>query len=413
MAETARTESLTESAALERVMRQVLEMQAAGDIDHLIREVWGVLEGLQYDFVSCAFLLIDNERDWMSSYNVWSQQDVASMFSDDDALRHVQRLGEDAGDLPRLVIFTGQTSLDDAPSIYQEAIAAWRTGQVERHVLSPAEIEEMARVNTRRYRAPMTAESYPVGAHLYVPFEHGVFTLRTDRQQVDPFSDVQVSFLKRLVRTVSVGYARYREFLRLELDRTVQHMRAEVQAMKQGDDIIDLMGLLWDELQRVGIDFHYMSIAVSENEHDDVHLYGVWHRQAGLRLRGAAMSRYPIYRADVTTSADLYYKQVPRPLWDEHHTEFSGVHYVSKEDATAYAERTGRLWQAEDVAATDGDPRSLEEFVMMAAHLPQGRIMVAQSQETANAPVASFTPEHVRILEAFAEALGMGFTRFF
>ena len=156
------------------------------------------------------------------------------MFSDDDALRHVQRLGEDAGDLPRLVIFTGQTSLDDAPSIYQEAIAAWRTGQVERHVLSPAEIEEMARVNTRRYRAPMTAESYPVGAHLYVPFEHGVFTLRTDRQQVDPFSDVQVSFLKRLVRTVSVGYARYREFLRLELDRTVQHMRAEVQAIGAG-----------------------------------------------------------------------------------------------------------------------------------------------------------------------------------
>lgn len=67
-----KTQSLTESAALERVMRQVLEVQAAGDIDHLFREVRGVLEGLEYDFVSCAFLLIDSERDWMSSYNVWS-----------------------------------------------------------------------------------------------------------------------------------------------------------------------------------------------------------------------------------------------------------------------------------------------------------------------------------------------------
>ena len=74
------------------------------------------------------------------------------MFSDDAALRHVQRLGYAAGGLPRLLIFTGQISLDDTPSIYQEPIAAWRTGQVERHVLSGAEIEELARVNTRRYR---------------------------------------------------------------------------------------------------------------------------------------------------------------------------------------------------------------------------------------------------------------------
>lgn len=34
---------------------------------------------------------------------------------------------------------------------------------------------------------------------------------------------------------------------------------------------------------------------------------------------------------------------------------------------------------------------------MMAAHLPQGRIMVAQ-HETTDAPAANFTPEHVEIL---------------
>lgn len=186
----------------------------------------------------------------------------------------------------------------------------------------------------------MTAESYPVGSPLYVPFAHGVFTLRTDRQQVDPFSAPQVDFLERLVRTISVGYTRYREFLRLERDRTVQRMRAEVQAMRQGNDIIDLMGLLWDELHRVGIDFHYMSIAVSEEEEDDVQLYGVWHRNAGRQLRGAATSKYPILRADVTESADLYHRQVPRPLWGKCYTEFSGVHRVTKQDVAAYAERT-------------------------------------------------------------------------
>lgn len=402
--------SMTASTGLERVMRQVLDMKGAGDIDNLIREVWDVLEALAYDFASCAFLLIDNERDWLSSYSVWSQHDVASIFSDDEALRHVQRLGEEAGGLPRLIIFTGETCLDDAPSIYQEAIAAWHTGQVERHVLSLAEIEEMARVNTHRYGAPMTAESYPVGSHLYVPFEHGVFTLRTDRQQVDPFSDVQVDFLERLVRIISVGYTRYREFLRLERDRTVQRMRAEVQAMRQGDDIIDLMGLLWDELHRVGIDFYYMSISVSDDEDDDVQLYGVWDRRFSDKLT----STYPLHRADVTSTADLYFQQIPRSRWNEYHTEFSGVYRVAKEDVATYAERTSRMWQADGVAVdSPASPFAGRAFVMMAAHLPQGRIMVAQIQETAESPPPNFTPEHLEILEAFADALGLGFARYF
>ena len=133
-----------------------------------------------------------------------------------------------------LKVFSGQTALTAAPSLYQEAIAAWRGKSVERHLLSATEIEEMTRMNSQRY-GPIAPGSYPVRFHLHVPFAHGVFTLRSDRLETDQFSDLQIDFLQRLVNTISVGYARWRELLRLERDRTVQRMRAEVQAMQQGD----------------------------------------------------------------------------------------------------------------------------------------------------------------------------------
>ncbi|MBT6144713.1 MAG: hypothetical protein HOH74_04745 [Gemmatimonadetes bacterium] len=427
MSERVSPQSMTQSAGLERVVHQVLEMKSAGDIDHLVGEVWDVLVELKYDFVSCAFLLIDGERDWLSSYNVWPESTIATLFGTDDALHHMQRLGGDGSSRPHLVNFSGQTTLATAPSAYQEAIAAWRNGEVERHILTASEIEEMVGVNLRRYGGLLTPDSYPVRSHLHVPFEHGVFTLRTDRSDGDQFTQHQVRFLQQLVRTISIGYARYREFLRLERDRTVQRMRAEVQAMRRGEDIVDLMGLLWDELHRVGIDFDYMSISVSDGEDDDVHLYGVWDR----RMRDTVASTYPLYRADISSTADLYYRQIPRPLWEETSTDYTGVRHVKKEDVAAYAERTSRLWRADHVVgphAIAGYPsrqgtydgagyvntvKGFESFVMMAARLPQGRIVVAQPQWTAQSPTANFTPEHLEILEAFADALGLGFSRFF
>ena len=216
----------------------------------------------------------------------------------------------------------------------------------------------------------------------------GVFTLRSDRLETDQFSDLQIDFLQRLVNTISVGYARWRELLRLERDRTVQRMRAEVQAMQQGDDIIDLMGLLWEELHRVGLDFHYVSITVGDEGDDDVHLYMVWHR----KFRDTVAAPYTLLRADITPTADVYYKRIPRRIWNEYHTEFTGVRQFTNEEVPAYVERTIRMWRAGE--AGDGRPATpVHAWVLMAAHLPQGRIVLAQFQEAPESPAASSPPK--------------------
>ena len=64
-------------------MRQVLGMKAAGDIEFWSARFGTCSRSLDYDFVSCAFLLIGNERNWLSSYNVWSEQTTATLYSPD------------------------------------------------------------------------------------------------------------------------------------------------------------------------------------------------------------------------------------------------------------------------------------------------------------------------------------------
>ena len=376
-------------------MHQVLAMKQAGDMDHLIREVWDVLVALDFDFVSCAFLLMEEEREWLTSYNVWEEVQVAELYGTTALSPHARRLENG------LIIFSGQTPLNKAPAFYDDAIAAWRQGTVERHQLSAAEIGEIIRLNTQRYGGP-SATVYPIRFHLHIPFAYGVFTLRSRHDAVDQFSETQIDFLKRLVEILSVGHTRYREFLALERDRTVQRLRAEVQAMQQGDDIIDLMGRLWEELHRAGIEFQYMSIAVSDGEEDYIHLYGA----ASGKLRETFDST-PLLKKDIVKGVNLLYRQVPLPIWQQNHTDFVGVRRVENQDIPTYLERTRLLWQVE------GYRYAAHAFALMTAPLPQGRIVVMQGQMTAQDPPVDFTPEDQDILETFAEALGLGFTRFF
>jgi signal transduction histidine kinase len=390
MPETALRETST-SPALERVMRQVLAMKQARDIEHLVETVWEVLQELDFQFVSCALMLMDEQRDWMTSYNIWDEHFVEPFGSQD----HARSLG--AG----LRLYTTQTSLSDVPSRYQSAVRAWRKGTVERHVLDQSEIRELVRINTERYGGTLTIENYPIRFYLHAPFSHGVFTLRTASPVPDQFAPEQVEFLRRLVEIFSVGYARYREFLQVARDRAVQRVRAEVQSMQRGEDITGVMGLLWEELHRAGIEFDYMSISVNDQEGDFVHLYSVWHcRHRGL-LNQIPL---PLLQMDLAEKGDLYYTRVPRPTWEENRTETTGIWSVKNEEMAGYQARMERLWQVERWVP---DLLSGTLFAMAVPFL-QGRLFLAQFHAA-----AAFIPENLEILEAFAEALGLGFARFF
>ena len=78
MSDAIESEEPSLSRSLERVMQQVLGMKRAGDVERMVMEVWEVLVELGFDFVSCAILLIDEERDWMTTYNIWEERRLTS-----------------------------------------------------------------------------------------------------------------------------------------------------------------------------------------------------------------------------------------------------------------------------------------------------------------------------------------------
>ena len=396
MATTAAAAPTAASTNLEHVMRSVLGMKQAGDIDHLLEEVWDVLEELGFDFVSCALLLMDEERDWLTSRYIWNKYVTERI----GITRYTRLIGED------LYLFLTHASLADAPSQYSDAIAAWRNQTVERHVLSPEEIDALVKANRQRYGGDLTTENYAIRFYLHIPFQYGVFTLRTGLPEADQFSDEQIDILKRLVEILSAGYARYREFQQVERDRAVQQMRAEVQAMQSGDDITGVLGLLWEELRRAEIQVNYMSISVRDVESDYVHLYSVWHSKCRDLCREIPL---PLLKPNIAKEADLYYTRVPLNVWEENYTGGESPMGYGQGDIKAYLVRLSRLWQVDRWP----DNGLICPLVGMAAFLPQGRLLVAQFHYTDEDAAVTYTPEHQEALEAFAGALGLGFTRFF
>ena len=259
----------TQSTALERVMRQTLAMKQAGDIGALIETIWHVLKDMNFDFMSCALLLMDEEQNGIRSYNIWEEQYL-------EASGNTPTGGQNLGQ--NLYLFAGQTSLSNAPSRYKTAVSSWRNSIIEHHVLSDEEIEDLVKSNQQRYGETYSLKDYPIRFYIHVPFSLGVFTLRTSNSTPDQFTSDQIDFLKRLVDLLSIGYARYRDFLDLERDRAIERVRAEVFRMEKSEDITRIVEVIWDELANLGYDLYRCGIAIYDEGRNFYGGYYAWHR---------------------------------------------------------------------------------------------------------------------------------------
>ncbi|MBI2502097.1 MAG: HAMP domain-containing histidine kinase [Candidatus Latescibacteria bacterium] len=383
------------SPALERVMRQVLAMRQAGDIEHLVERVWEVLREFDFQFVSCALMLMDEGRDWMTSYNIWDERFVDPF----DAQHHAQPLGEG------LRMYTAQASLSNAPSRYQSAVAAWRKGTVEQHTLTPAEIRELVRLNAERYGSKLTAESYPIRFYLHVPFSHGAFTLRTADPAPGQFSGEQVEFLKRLVEIFSVGYARYRDFLQVEQDRAVQKVRAEVFRMAQSSQITRIVQVIWEELEGLGYEFFRCSLSTIDREKD---LYSGYYVTTQPTLAAAASTAFwsRIGQLYIGFGETPLYEGGPfrRPLieaWQQ--GEVYRHLLVGAQEKMEMAAFQQRIWGEQQ----DREKNALDQFCL---YVPFAHGMLGVASE--NLDPGQFREEDIALFRRLGEVFDEGYKRF-
>ena len=387
------TSTVTE--CLERLTREALAMKRAGDMEHMVEQLWRALKDLEFDFVSCALLLMDDDKDLLTSYNIWERAWVTEKLWSQAA---AQPLGSD------LLLYLAQTSLKDAPVRYDSAVAAWREKSIGRHKLSETDIDDLLESNRQRFGNELPRDY--VRSYLHVPFDDGVFTLRTNRTEADQFTSDQLDALTRIVEILARAYTRYREFLYLEQDRAIQEIRAEVQAMKSGTDIHGVLALLWKSLKRTGMEFVYLSISVDDPDGDFVHLYGV--ATPAVRLEeflGAAKTPIPL--PDAQDDAKLWYTTVPRDVWQKNHSDFEGVRFDAQKNRREDLERLSRLWMVNEVP--EGSEADSLPHVAMATRIPQGRVYLLQLAEDEE----DFRPGDFETLKSFGDALALGFTRYF
>jgi len=384
--------------ALEKIMRNVLAMEQAGDMEKLVELVWQVLEEQGYSFVSCSLALMDEQHDWMTLYSFWGRDLVGTRL---DKLQGTRLVGSG------LVRFVTQTSLSEASSWTRACVAAWRHQVVEQHVLAPDEIDELIRLAGERFGLSLTVAEYPIRYHLHVPGPHGTFTLRTSRVEADQFSSEQITFLRRVVDFISLGYDRYRQLQRIERERSAQQVRAEVQAMRASDDILDVLVMLRDELARVGVHFNYLSISVRDLGENVVHLYRMLADELHELARLTPSLRTLKGRTREAGDVNLLYDPMPGSVWDAESTRAKGMSRVTAEEAPAYWERMEKLWKTGDIPENMRVP-----LVSMLAPFPGGRINVGHFEVTPGDAAFTYTPEDLEVLEVFAEAIGMGFSRF-
>jgi signal transduction histidine kinase len=115
-----------------------------------------------------------------------------------------------------------------------------------------------------------------------VPFQYG--TLAMNRGHTNPdagqFTEHEVEILGGFADVVSLSYARFLDFQRLEeqnesliIDRAVERIRAEAMAMTSSDDLLSVSGLVLRELLELDVATPECMIGFYEEEQEQLH----WH----------------------------------------------------------------------------------------------------------------------------------------
>jgi len=152
----------------------------------------------------------------------------------------------------------------------QKVIQFWQSGEpVYRRDL---ELEDP--YDERKYLQTLA----PIRSVLDIPFSHG--TLAINNTEPNAFSDEDIAVVQELAEAISLGYARYLDFQRLEeqaeqarRERAVERVRAEAMAMRSRDDLLQVVIILHQEMEQLGVQSHSCSIAFIDEGNNRLHNY--------------------------------------------------------------------------------------------------------------------------------------------
>ena len=235
---------------------------------------------------------------------------------------------------------------------------------------------------------------------IHIPFSQGVvsFSSRTDDEQ-------QVETVALLAEVFSLGYMRFLDFERLEqqnhqarLEAAVQRVRAEATAMRQSSDVIKVMTALWQGVEEMIPLLEWCSLNIQDQEADVLRLYWAIKLSGGVTL--AHFQADKVLRENIVEDVHLLGTELPLSFAYEHRWATREVKaHVRRIEDTAY-QTLKQSWGAELAPGTFAGHSALN------VPFGYGGIFIKGTE------TADFGREELAIVEAFADAVTLGYTRF-
>ena len=249
------------------------------------------------------------------------------------------------------------------------------------------------------------AETF-IGLHgMNIPFSHGGIFVLANPEEMYEQSDLRL--VEQFADAVSLGYTRYLDLQAAEernrqliIERAAESVRAEAMAMRQADDIANLVAALCRGLKSTGLPFDACIIQVADEELDVLRLYNLF----GFDYDFLVQSGFPVEKIRQENFIDdmhLLVADIPLPFARERGYAMPGFEASIIVQPDSFIDDMKMLWSwsepHEGLAGSYG----------LNVPFAYGGIYVCGLRGTV------YTDPDLKLVEQFAEAVSLGYARYF
>ena len=276
--------------ALERVRSIALAMQTTQDLPTVSAAVFREIQGLDFKALTTAIGVADEDRDQFLEWTILPEDfpEDAGPFAQAKIYDGGIRVAEQIFTISKLRQIhpfqkeVWSTDTQDGPPVY-----------LSRHWTKAEFIEAVESLLTTDQVEDLRS-GFPTG------FEQSIFRHKQSFLLLYlhvPLSPKEIEELKRFVEVFSFVYTRYLDFQQLEQqaeqarrERAVERIRAEAMAMRGSEDLLKVVAVLHQEMNRLGIDTPSTVIVLIDEDRDQRINYSAWDNPEKLGLSWSSSS---------------------------------------------------------------------------------------------------------------------------
>ena len=385
---------LTVQNALERVRSRALSMQTSDELAGVATALFGEFQNLGFELFYVSVNVIDRETE------------TVQYFTAAPVLQAIMDRTEEELHARPAAVSTFEDLRKWSPN-FDRSVEAWDKG--EPYYLSQAEGEEFI----QRTRSTPTIQNLSSEQREHfletLPerlFGHAIFYSQgwVLISSPNPLSVADLGAAKRFADAFDFAYARFRELKEAEEQAreserraAVDRVRAEATAMEGTEDIINVVKELWQGLHTQGLEHRTLSLQIEDHQTELFQLY------LATQVNREGPLSFPesrLVQKDLLPGINLYRSEMALSMYNE----IGGRTRIETKDIYSGLEQAlpeihRRLWG-----------RDIPQALMAAAQ----QLVIPFNFGAINAYRGTpFTEEDLNLVEPFAEAVSLGFRRYF